>query len=46
MASVTIRYFDAGVKTGLHKRTAGEGHSMEEEVRLILRESVGRGQCL
>ncbi len=43
MASITIRNLDDGVKTGLRKRAAGNGRSMEEEVRLILREAVGRG---
>ena len=43
MASITIRNLEDGVKTGLRKRAAGNGRSMEEEVRLILREAVGRG---
>ena len=43
MASITIRNLDHGVKTGLRKRAAGNGRSMEEEARLILREAVGRG---
>ena len=30
------------MKTGLRKRAAGNGRSMEAEVRLILREAVGR----
>ncbi len=42
MASITIRNLDDGVKTGLRKRAAGNGRSMEEEVRLILGEAVGR----
>ena len=42
MASITIRNLDDGVKTGLRKRAAGNGRSMEEEVRLILREAVER----
>ena len=43
MASITIRNLDDGVKTGLRKRTDGNGRSMKEEVRLILLETVGRG---
>ena len=43
MASFTIRNLDDGVKTGLRRRVAGNGRSMEEEFRLILREAVGRG---
>ena len=41
MASITIRNLDDDVKTGLRVRAAGNGRSMEEEVRLILREAVG-----
>lgn len=42
MASITIRNLDDSVKTGGHKRATGNGRSMEEEVRLILREALGR----
>ncbi len=42
MASMTIRNLDDGVKTELRKRAAGNGRSMEEEVRLILRDAVGQ----
>ncbi len=42
MASITIRNLDDGVKTRLRMRAAGNGRSMEEEARLILREAVGR----
>ena len=42
MASITIRNLDDEVKTGIRKRAAGNGRSMEEEVRLILREAVVR----
>ena len=42
MASITIRNLDEGVKTELRKRAAGNGRSMEEEIRLILREAVER----
>ena len=41
LASITIRNLDDDVKTGLRVRAAGTGRSMEEEVRLILREAVG-----
>ena len=41
LASITIRNLDDVVKTGLRVRAAGNGRSMEEEVRLILREAVG-----
>ena len=40
MASITIRNLDDDVKTRLRIRAAGYGRSMEEEVRLILREAV------
>ena len=42
MASITIRNLDDDVRTRLRVRAAGNGRSMEEEVRLILREAVGR----
>jgi len=42
MASITIRNLDDDVKTRLRTRAAGNGHSMEEEARLILRSAVGR----
>ena len=42
MANMTIRNLDDGVKTELRKRAAGNGRSMEEEVRLILRDAVGQ----
>ena len=41
MASITIRNLDGDVKTRLRVRAAGNGRSMEEEVRLILRDAVG-----
>ena len=41
MASIMIRNLDDEVKVRLRMRAAGNGRSMEEEVRLILRE-VGR----
>ncbi len=42
MASITIRNLDDDVRTRLRMRAAGNGRSMEEEVRLILRDAVGR----
>lgn len=42
MASITIRKLDDDIKTRLRVRAAGNGRSMEEEVRLILRDAVGR----
>ena len=44
MASITIRNLDDDVKTRLRVRAAENGRSMEEEVRVILREAVGRKQ--
>lgn len=42
MASITIRNLDEEVKTYLRERAAEHHRSMEEEVRLILRDAVGR----
>ena len=42
MASITIRNLDDEVKTRLRTRAAGNGHSMEEEARLILAQAVER----
>ncbi len=42
MASITIRNLDDDVKTRLRERAEENGRSMEEEVRVILREAVGR----
>jgi plasmid stability protein len=42
LASITIRNLDEDVKTRLRVRAAGNGRSMEEEARLILRDAVGR----
>jgi len=42
MASITIRNLDDGVKARLRQRAAGQGHSMEEEARLILARAVER----
>jgi plasmid stability protein len=40
VASITVRNLDEGVKKRLRVRAADNGRSMEEEVRLILREAV------
>lgn len=42
MASITIRNLDDDLKTRLRVRAADNGRSMEEEVRRILRDVVGR----
>lgn len=42
MASITIRNLDDDVKVRLRVRAAGNGRSMEEEARLIMREAVSR----
>lgn len=40
MASLTIRNIDNDLKERLRIRAAKQGHSMEEEVRIILRRAV------
>ena len=40
MASLTIRKLDEGVKAHLRLRSAQNGRSVEEEVRVILRETI------
>ena len=42
MSSITIRNLDDDMKTRLRVRAAEHHRSMEEEVRLILRDAVGR----
>ena len=42
MASITVRNLDDEVKTGLRMRAAENGRSMEEEVRIILRDAIER----
>ena len=42
LASITIRNLDDEVKTRLRVRAANNGRSMEQEVRMILREAVGQ----
>lgn len=44
MASLTIRNLDEGIKQNLRERAAQNGHSMEEEMRLILA-SLGDDQA-
>ena len=40
MASITIRNLDDDLKARLRVRAAQQGRSMEEEVRLLLREAL------
>ena len=42
MASITIRNLDDALKRRLRIRAAEHGRSMEEEVREILRQTVGK----
>lgn len=42
MASITIRNLDEGLKRRLRLRAARHGHSMEAEVRDILRTTLGQ----
>ena len=42
MASITIRNLNDEVKTQLRIRASASGHSLEEEVRLILLKAVER----
>ena len=44
MASITVRNLDDDVKARLRIRAARHHRSMEEEVRIILRDSVTGGQ--
>jgi plasmid stability protein len=41
VASLTIRNIDDTLKERLRVRAAQNGHSMEEEARVILRQAVG-----
>lgn len=41
MATLTIRNIDDSIKERLRIRAARQGHSMEEEARLILKRAVG-----
>ncbi len=40
MAQVVVRNLDEDVKTRLQARAVQHGHSMEEEIRAILRDAV------
>ncbi len=40
MGSITIRNLDDGLKGQLRLRAARNGHSMEEEARIILRQTL------
>jgi plasmid stability protein len=40
MASITVRRFDENLKKQLRLRAARNGRSMEDEVRVILREAL------
>ena len=40
MASITVRDLDETIKTRLRIQSAQHGHSMEEEVRQILRKAL------
>jgi antitoxin FitA len=42
--TLTIRNVDVGLREQLRVRAAGHGHSMEAELRAILRETLGREQ--
>ena len=42
MASLTIRKLDDAIKAYLRLRSARNGRSVEEEVRVILRELIAR----
>ena len=46
MASLTIRKLDESLKADLRLRSARNGHSVEEEVRIILREVLGQSAKL
>jgi plasmid stability protein len=43
MAQLTVRNLEQSVKTKLQRRAKRNGHSMEEEVRDILRDAVKNG---
>lgn len=44
MASMTIRNLDEQLKAQLRMEAAKHGHSMEEEVRIILRNALNQPQ--
>lgn len=45
MASITIRNLDEQLKARLRMEAARHGHSMEEEVRTILRSALNQPQA-
>jgi len=45
MANITIRNLDDDIKTRIRVRAAEHHRSMEEEVRIILREAVDGGHA-
>ena len=44
MASITIRNLDETLKAQLRLQAARHGHSMEEEVRIILRNTLTKAE--
>lgn len=44
MSSITVRNLDESVKSGLRRRAAHHGCSMEQEVRQILQQAVAPEQ--
>ena len=45
MASLTVRQLDEKLKTLLRVRAARNGRSMEDEIRLILRQAAEQTGC-
>lgn len=45
MSSITVRNLDEAIKTSLRLRAARHGWSMEQEVRLILQQTVAPDQA-
>ncbi|MBY5928190.1 plasmid stabilization protein [Halomonas denitrificans] len=45
MTSITIRNLDEQLKAQLRMQAAKHGHSMEEEVRIILRNALNQPQA-
>jgi antitoxin FitA len=43
MAQVLVRHLDDDVKERLQQRARRHGHSMEEEIRTILRQALAEG---
>ena len=46
MASLTVRQLDESIKAGLRLRAAQSGRSVEDEVRVILREATDQWQAM